>query len=326
MPTAPGPVSSSFNGTLALSSHDAWAVGNITFYTKQPEVRQPVIRRWNGKSWAAVSLPKTYRHAYLYEVAGSSPANVWVFGQWQNSLGADIHAFALRWNGGSWSRAGWWATSGDVSGAVVLSPRNVWIFGGAGTWHYDGKGWTSFQLPYTLNRASAITGNDIWAVSTAPGKPALARWHNHHWSPQPLPANILADQVTLTDVTATPAGDIWVVGFYPSQGRFVPVALEWARGRWQQVPNPANLEPDRVIYDGLGGLWISLSKQGSPTAILHYTAGKWRTVTLPQVLGKEALPIPLARVPGSPTIFAAGGVWDMAGHPVGAGVILKYGR
>lgn len=322
--TAPAPISSNFSGTLALSSHDAWAVGNITSVTR-PAVRRPAVRRWNGTSWAAVSLPKTYRHAYLYEIAGSSPANVWVFGQWQNSHGVDTHAFALRWNG-SWSRAGWWATSGDVSGAVVMGPRNVWIFGGAGTWHYDGKGWRSFRLPYTLNRASAITGNDIWAVSATSGEPALARWHDRHWSSQRLPANILAHHVTLTDVTATPAGDIWVVGgwFDSSEGHFVPVALEWASGRWQQVTIPGSIEPGRVIYDGL---WMSYFKpQNTVTAMLHYTAGKWQTVRLPQVSGKQTLPIPLAQVPRSSTIFAAGGLWVLGGFPYSVGVILEYGQ
>ena len=325
--TAPAPISSSFSGTLALSSHDAWAVGNISSVTG-PAVRRPAVRRWNGTSWAAVALPKTYRTAYLYEIAGSSPANVWVFGQWQNSHGADTHAFALRWNG-SWSRTGWWATSGDISGAVVLGPRDVWIFGGAGTRHYDGKCWRSSRLPYTLNRASAITGNDIWAVSTTSGKPVLARWHDRRWSSQRLPAKILADQVTLTDVAATPAGDIWVVGgwFNSSKGQFVPVALEWARGRWRQVPVPGNVEPGRVIYDGLGGLWMSYFKpQNAVTAMLHYTAGKWQTVRLPQVSGKQTLPIPLARVPGSPTIFAAGGLWVLGGFPYSVAVILEYGR
>jgi len=205
----------------------------------------------------------------------------------------------------------------------------VWIFGDAGTRHYDGKGWRSSRLPYILNRASAITGNDIWAVSTTYGKPALARWHDRHWSSQRLPANILADQVTLTDVAATPAGDIWVVGgwFDSSKGQFVPVALEWTRDRWQQVPIPGNIEPDRVIYDGLGGLWISYFKpQYAVTVMLHYTAGKWQTVRLPQVSGKQTLPVPLSRVPRSRTIFGAGGLWVLGGFPYGVGVILEYDR
>ena len=82
-----------------------------------------------------------------------------------------------------------------------------------------------------------------------------------------------------------------------------------------------------MIYDGLGGLWMSYFKpQNAVTTMLHYTAGKWQTVTLPQVSGKQTLPIPLARVPRSPTIFAAGGLWVLGGFPYSVAVVLEYGR
>lgn len=318
--------SSFFVSTAALSARDVWAVG-----TNQPPgpvtSQTAIVRRWNGRSWAAVSLPSTYRHAFLFAVAGSSPSNVWVFGQWRNSNGLAGHAFALRWHG-SWSRVGWWATYSSVSGSVVLSPGDVWMFSAFGTWHYDGHGWTKFTLSFSLAQASAISANDIWAVGNdnTTSAPVLAKWSNGTWTAQPVPVTGLR-RPTFADVLAQTDQNVWIVGgTQTSGGGFRALSLHWHSGGWTRYPAPK--WPDQmgaVVSDGHSGVWATFADFSTANVVAHFVAGSWRLVTLPGVRGKRTAAIAVTRVPRTSTVYAAGSFF-FGGLPSTNGLILRYGR
>src|SRR5689334_24081526 len=76
-----GPVPSTLDAAVAVSCHQVWAIGRA-FDRKGPVPTLPVVRRWNGRAWQVMRLPRAYRRDLLVAVAvaGSSPRNVWLFG------------------------------------------------------------------------------------------------------------------------------------------------------------------------------------------------------------------------------------------------------
>jgi hypothetical protein len=317
---------SDFTDIAAVSARDVWAVGNVT----PPGLggRHPIVRRWDGKAWRTVALPSKFSHAQLFAVAASSRTDVWVFGQWRNSNGLDGHAFALRWTG-SWSVVGFFKTFNLISDGVVFGPKNAWIFGAAGVRHFNGHGWTTSSLPYSLGRASAISANDIWAVGAdkSTSAPVLSRSHNGKWVLQPLPAISSGPPGPIaTDVLARSDQDVWVVGgTLTGQGGLRPLSLHWQSGSWTQPVVHGVDHLGRVIADGKGGLWAAFIGPFDGSSLEHFTGGTWQTVKLPVVTGKATSAIALALVPGSATAYAAGST-IFGGLPGTNALLLKYSR
>ena len=317
---------SDFTDIAAVSARDVWAVGSVT--PPGPQARRPIVRRWNGKSWRAVALPSKFSHAQLFAVAASSPTDVWVFGQWRNSSGLDGHAFALRWTG-RWSVVGFFPTFNLISDAVVFGPKNAWVFGGTGVRHFDGHRWTTFKLPYSLDRASALSPNDIWAVGAdnSTGAPVLARCHNGQWALRQLPTiQSSSPGPVLTDVLARSDQDVWVTGgTVTGQGGLRPLSLHWHSGSWTQPAVHGTDHLGRVIADGKGGLWAAFSGPFDASALEHFVSGSWHTVKLPVVTGKATSAFALALVPRSATAYAAGST-VFGGLPGTNALLLKYSR
>ncbi len=318
---------SGFSDVVALSPRDVWAVGNVAPPGPLTAIK-PLIRRWNGRSWVTVGLPAKFSHAQVLAAAAYSPADVWVFGQWRNAKGLDGHAFALRWTG-AWSLVGFWKTYNIVTGAAVFGPADAWIFGGLGVRHYNGHGWMTSALPYSLTRASAISANDIWAVgaNNTTGAPVLSRWHDGHWTPHKVPAISSGPSgPSFTDVLARSDHDVWVVcGTQTAHGGLRPLALHWHAGSWTRTAVPGRDHLGRVIADGTGGLWAAFSGPFDGSALAHFTAGGWHLVKLPALTGKATSAIALALVPGSAFAYAVGST-VFGGLPETNALILRYSR
>jgi hypothetical protein len=153
-------------------------------------------------------------------------------------------AWALGWNGSSWSRAKLPAgvRHSGVAGAAASSPGDVWVIGagshlgnGVGTWHLS---------------ASAASADDIWATTNFTcGQQEVAHWNGHRWIQnatfgQALPklsGVIGAGSV----VTAHSATDVWgATSFDRLVGghQITAVVLHWnGHGWWStgHVPTPA---------------------------------------------------------------------------------------
>jgi hypothetical protein len=319
-------VMSAFSGVAAVSPHDAWAVGA---YAPQGGAvgARPIVERWNGKSWSAVTLPKRFRtNAELTAVAASSPTNVWVFGFSRDSKGLNPQTFALRWNG-SWSTRGDWHTYNFVSSATVLNAHNVWIFGTDWTRHFNGTGWTTWKLSFSVIQASGINANDIWAVgaSTSNLAPVLARFHNGKWRLLPAPVSSTAtSQSQLLGVLAHSDADVWVAGGTAINGTNHALALQRVNGTWIKHNPPGSESLGALVSDGTGGMWATFANGPYDAArVDHYSGGRWRAIALPTVTGKATSVTTLAHAPRSITVFGAGIVlWG--GMPETEGTILKY--
>ncbi|MGN6794095.1 MAG: hypothetical protein ACTHJW_17050 [Streptosporangiaceae bacterium] len=234
----------------------------------------------------------------------------------------------MRWTG-SWSVVGFWKTFNLISDAVVFGPKNAWIFGAAGVRHFDGNSWTTFKLPYSLDRGSAISPNDIWAVGAdkSTGAPALARWHNGQWALRQLPSLASGPPgPIIADVLARSDQDVWVVGgTVTGQGGLRPASLHWRAGSWTQPVVHGADDLGRVIPDGKGGLWAAFIGPFDGASLEHFVAGTWHTVKLPVVTGKATSAIALALVPKSATSYAAGST-IFGGVPSTNALLLKYSR
>jgi hypothetical protein len=297
-----------FRDVAAIAWNDVWAVGVTDEFCGQRAPQSAIVKRYDGRRWVSVQLPRTYRTADLWAVGGSSPRNVWILGRVTNALGGDAHVLALRWNGVQWSRLGWWAGNGITSQVLVLSPSDVWAFG-IGTRHYNGHAWTRYRyhLPYGLLWASAISPNDIWAAGyvRATQAPTAARWHNGAWTQVPLPAITSSPPGPyVTGIYAASDKDVWEgVTVVSVSDRASAQALRWDGTTWTTIPVPAVVSLEHINGDGHGGAWAVANGQG---AVAHFTAGTWRISRLPHPTGRPPEPSGLARVPRSTTVYVVG--------------------
>jgi hypothetical protein len=309
-----------FTDIAAVSRHDAWAVG-AAIKEGDPSATTAIVAQWRGSSWSALQLPRQERHAYLTAVAGSSSRNVWVFGYLDQK--SSVTTFALRWDG-SWALRGTWKSDEPlIFSAVVLNSHDVWAFGPRPALHYSGTRWSRPALAFSLSTASAPSPSDVWAIGQEDGTPVLARLRDGKWSATKVPVKT-SDFVTLTGVLPLSERDVWVAGQEGNGSAARPIALQFANGKWS-VHNPPKAASDMggLASDGSGGLWATFGGPFDGQALIHYSRGRWHTVTLPSVKGKATSASVLARQPGSTTVFAAGLL--LWGHlPDTEGAILQY--
>jgi hypothetical protein len=170
------------NGVWAVSSDQAWAVGNSW--------NQPIIGQWNGHAWNLVDVPTDGRADRLSAVASSAGAAWAVGGSYADGNGnGATKGLIYAWDGSAWNLV----THPEPPGShysfhdlVVFSPRDVWVVGT--TWspdddgpaedagpvplfeHWDGSRWLIVEGPDVgSSNVSAIAvgpGGDLWAVGT----------------------------------------------------------------------------------------------------------------------------------------------------------------
>ncbi len=143
----------------AASASDAWAVGQ---YYSGADTDQPLILRWNGRSWSRARLPGAgSRTEMLYGVAASK-SSAWAVGLGP-CLGPSINcpskSLIMHWNGRSW------AVTGSISISDATNQNSL-----AGV---------------------AVSGPGAWAVGSyfpaALSEPVFAlleRWNGRAWSRQ----------------------------------------------------------------------------------------------------------------------------------------------
>jgi len=149
---------------------DAWAVGSATSNIQSAPL-VPLALRWNGTSWASMTLPATASTA-LTGVDARTPSDVWVAGSSSNADGTQ--PYVARFDGTSWRRM---ATptipgGGQLSDVVALSPSAVVAVGRSNgaplVLRWDGTSWTRESTPASSNPyltgAAAAGPNAVWAV------------------------------------------------------------------------------------------------------------------------------------------------------------------
>ena len=166
------PSAGNLGNLLVLSATDVWVTGQVSCISTKCVTD---MWQWNGSTWVAHPI-----NSFVYNIAGTSPANVWVVGMSDvNQKGEGVMA-AYRWAGTHWTPVT--MSHPDMSGwpdIAMSSASNVWIEGWRGTssqvlaLHWSGGKWQqvlsprgSVASPDTVPYGSSGVWMGPWAVWT----------------------------------------------------------------------------------------------------------------------------------------------------------------
>jgi hypothetical protein len=184
---------------------------------------------------------------------------------------------------------GRWSTVEKFSGAdgiTVLSAGDIWAFGAAGTYHYNGKTWQ--KITGSVNTGAGVSATSAWVeTGTATVEHIVG---DKVASKANLASLIPYDKgfggPGLDGVYATSATTAYAIGDGHAQDQGGPLSvLEFNGKSWKRVASlPGGME-SAVSSDGAGGLYI-VGKDGiggTPALVLHYAkgSGKLGSVSVP---------------------------------------------
>jgi hypothetical protein len=221
-----------FEGALALSDTDVWAVG-----AKQTASRsnpRTLAEHWNGRTWAVVATDNlTHYGNVLSGVAGSGRDDIWAVGQAQATTSG---ALAEHWDGRKWKAMPLPGPSGlsGLSAVTEVAPNDVWAVGSTlstsppGVFtlieHWDGSGWTVVKSPNvkrrfwnSLNGVSHSSSTDVWAAgywetqsSGGPSGPLVEHWDGKTW--RIVPASNPHTSGGFGAIAEASPSNVWAVG------------------------------------------------------------------------------------------------------------------
>ena len=302
---------SAFNSVVATGKTTGWAVSG-------PFVANSESTGWqrDGSTWKKVAFPGRPNDAWI---AATSATDVWAFTDTFPDSGDDNLSQVLRWTGEKWSVVKTFA--GAIAGSSVIADNDVWVFGIEGDWHYNGHVWSRVSKE-TGDGASALSATDLWAVNGT----SAEHWNGHQWTSTNLASLLPAkmknglNNPRVENILPLGPSNVYAFGSADAQGYRGPsVILHYNGSRWSKVAS-SNYFFDGAISDGGGGLWILAATSDGLTAtgLLHYAAGKFTEVALPD--SKEGLRIEdISRIPGTSELLAAGFTF-----PNYAAVLLQY--
>lgn len=310
---------SGYSAVIAPARQDAWVFGG----TNPGGTSSPAAEHWDGRRWRAWSLPAGLS-GFIEAAAASSPNDIWAVG----------NGYALHWNGTRWAVAHAWSQAGDTTSVVAVDPRDVWVFGssgfsggpGLGTWNYDGRAWTRVSgVAAAIYRASAVSRDDIWAITVGPRGGSVLHYDGRAWVP--VAASPALADTQLDDVAAVSANSVWVSGISPVSGTDGHLVLARWNGRcWRRFVSPWPVQqPERFAPDGAGGIWIPVITGGDTPAtwIVHLSrTGVWTRTRIAAAAGTGVGVGDLALIPGTTTLWGTGGLLTTTG---GSAAIWDHG-
>jgi hypothetical protein len=305
---------SGYSAVIAPGKNDAWVFGG----TNPGGPSSPTAERWNGQRWQSWPLPSGL-NGFIVAAAGSSERNVWAVGE----------GYALHWDGARWTVAKTWNSAGEITSVAVISRSDVWVFGSStfsgeanlGTWHYNGRTWTRLAgatgVAASIYRASAISEADIWGITVSPRGGSVVHYNGTGWGDVPAADRVLAG-TQLDDVLAVSWHNVWVSGMTQANAADGRLILAHWNGRcWTRFTAPWMVQqPERFATDGQGGIWIPVVTGGDSPAtwILHLARdGTWTRTKIAVAAGSGVGVGDLALIPGTTTLWGAGGMVTTAG-------------
>jgi hypothetical protein len=238
--------SSALSGVAAVSTTNAWAVGNVS---QAGVVTQTLIDHWNGKSWKRAPSPNPGGSpgvSSLAAVTARSPSDAWAVGYYLTSNIIEPffqQTLIEHWNGKTWLQApspSPGPADSALLGVAAVSPTSAWA---VGTYtdvqgydqtlieHWNGKAWTQVPSPSPggpsrsnlLFGVTATSGSDVIAVGVYVGslgdETLVEQWNGQTWkrSPSQNPGGPASANM-LEGVAAASAGRAWATGFYQKGG------------------------------------------------------------------------------------------------------------
>jgi len=318
-----------FNSVSAISSTDAWAVGDFETGTSPNFLRQPQAQHWDGSSWTLPAAQPAIVGSgdnLLLSVTAVTTTNVWAvgFSRADNST-APRQVLIEHYDGATWTAianttannpAG---TSNALFGVKFLSATDVWAVGEAKTdqtnataliEHYDGTTWAT-QTPAAASAFNLLAdplplaANDVWAVGLQQANGGAVQTLVEHYNGTTWSAvsaqNPNANGQFFSDVAGV-AGDLWAVGGQANTATTDNTLVEHYNGTsWSIVASPtpdlsANL--NGVRYAAANDVWaVGAAAYTSPstaseldhTVIEHWDGNTWRQVASPNPTNHQSL-------------------------------------
>src|SRR5215469_2394454 len=167
------------NAVDATASGVVWAVGGSAG-ARGPS--QPLVLRFDGRSWSSVRAPASLRSATLNGIVALGGRGAWVVGATRS--GGGDRAFSLRTEGRNWRLVPIDVAAGlsvDLNAMWAAAPGNVWAVGSSfdGRWfrplveHGVGGRWSNVPTPgipgydARLMAVAGFAGRELWAVGSA---------------------------------------------------------------------------------------------------------------------------------------------------------------
>jgi hypothetical protein len=298
-----------FISVTAADQRHAWAVGEVP----RKNGLGPLIGRWNGVSWAPVSLPTNVLSrlgptAGLETAVATGPRSLWAF-----SLGSHW----LHYDGSSWI-AGTVPNEIVTTASAVAARKYTWSFGlgdisgkpvsfSAYATDINGKvKWTDKAIPggAVIYGASAVSGSDLWAVGVG-GLISAAS------SPARIGAMAARELIAGRGIPALAgtASSLNVNAVGVRSG-----LLHYYAGRWHKLlPLPAamrKLPATNILARSDTDIWVGGSVKntagGTTEAIAHWNGRGWTLVKLPARASKADYRTYAISADGS------GGLWALA--------------
>ena len=345
------PNNSTVTALAATGANDAWVAGTVCA-NASCDRNTLLVRRWNGKAWTVIPVPKADVNSNSLvgatAVAATSAASAWVL----SLSGAGTQAIStilMHWTGKSWGATA--NLPGEVIAAVAPGVRDAWAFGvgkassigSAYAAHYNGTKWSQVRVPVVGVGGSATSASDIWAIgfptsvsTTTRQAFGIMHYNGKAWRRTPVPSLRLASsQVAIaTAITAVSPTNVWADGqIMTTSSPGNPAAklflLHWNGRKWAVIKVPyAGFPQGPLAQDGHGGVWMSLMPLGNGIVngeILHYGNGTWSRVAAPRQASESLQPAALAWIPGTRSVWGIGSEIPTGSAAAAPSVILKYG-
>ena len=234
--------------------------------------------RVGATAWNKVAFPGT--NGYVNPAAASSRSNVWA--AFQSTIGGS-GSQVDRWDGRQWSTVK--SLPGSVTSLRVLGPDDVWVFGGAGVFHFNGHRWAKVSSP-ALSGGSLTSDRDVWAYHGT----QIEHYDGPKWAETSLvglfPAGTeLRFAPVLTGVLALAPDNVFATGVgWAGVGGGPAVVLHFNGHRWSlAAAGPAYIinSATTLAPDGHGGLWMTSDTHENAEVLLHYSAGQFANANEP---------------------------------------------
>ena len=169
------------DGVVTLAPDDAWASGNA-FSARGRE--RALIEHWDGTAWRPVALPRPLPHHQdsLEAIAGTSPANIWAVGSFEDR--GTLRGMAMHWNGITWRVLRMHSPPRQnviLNGLTVTPGSHAWATGYLSRnardtgliEHWNGTSWRPAHLPIRAEFMDAIASTPqtgAWALGQGFGR------------------------------------------------------------------------------------------------------------------------------------------------------------
>ncbi len=256
-----------FNGIVAISSTNAWAVGESTDPNVQNQDERTLIEHWDGTSWTIVPSPNPFTQGnsadVLMGIDGVGPNDIWATGWAHDEPNNQVLMLFEHYNGRAWTVATSPSPPGSIhfgTAITTIAANDAWAVGNNAlattlAAHWNGKSWSIVPTPSlqdgtsVLNALTGVTanaGNDVWASGYEGNvnnqnfqKPYMLHWNGTAWT-LVLTPNLGGEGSRLNATVALSPTDVWAVGQTQElDGQIFTLTEQFDGTTWTAVPSPS---------------------------------------------------------------------------------------